>query len=54
MIPWNNVQLSLEVKLTKRKKEPKFGPNGLKSDQKLGFMLLFQVQFISFPGNWIG
>ena len=37
-----------------KKRGPKFGPNGSKSDPKLGFLSLFQVWVISFPGDCLG
>ena len=42
------------VKGTKIRLKILFGLNDSKSGPKVGFLLLFQVYLISFPGNWIG
>ena len=55
MIAWNNAHQQAEVKSTKEKWNPKFGPNGPKLGQKFVFFLpISEVWFVSFPGNCIG
>ena len=54
MIAWSNVKLLVEVPPLHKKGGPKFVPHGPKSDPKLGFLSLFQVWVIRFPGDCLG